>query len=225
MGECRVWERHVHVLLCCPQSEKGVKQTLQWLRPGLFLADTGCNTCPMSDALVIQCWENVLSFFFCLEEKCCFCYSSQQVYFQVLHEISRASPSQPMQPMICSWPLWGEVIRRKFLFSCICFPTQPCCFINFTGLDMCFKSDLRYVRKSSHSTDLSKHCWLTGTRSFPLHAGLQKQADVCAQQPHAPGGGAAQSPSCLQSSVKNNNKIEMLLSALKSTSRLLLIKK
>lgn len=164
-------------------------------------------------------------FFFFLEEKCCFCYSSQQVCFQVLHEISRASPSQPMQPVICSWPLWGEVIRRKFLFSCICFPTQPCCFINFTGLDMCFKSDLRYVRKSSHSTDLSKHCWLTGTRSFPLHAGLQKQADVCAQQPHAPGGGAAQSPSCLQSSVKNNNKIEMLLSALKSTSRLLLIKK
>lgn len=170
-----VGETCPHVTVC-PQSEKGVKQTLQWLRPGLFLADPGCNTCPVSDALVIQCWENVLFF---LEEKCCFYYSSLRVCFQVLHEISRASPSQPMQPMICSWPLWGEVIRRKFLFSCICFPTQPCCFINFTGVDMCFKSDLHCIRKSSHSTDLSKHCLLTyGNKIVPI-ARWPSETDWC----------------------------------------------
>lgn len=70
--------------------------------------------------------------------------------------------------LVGCWPVWDEVIRRKFLFSCICFPTQPRRFINFTRLGMCFKSDdLYYIRKSSHSTDLSKHvCWLTGTRLF-----------------------------------------------------------
>lgn len=85
-------------------------------------------------------------------------------------EISRASPSQPTLPFICCWALWDEVIKRKFLFSCICFPTQPCCFIIFTTEGMCFKSDdLYYVRKSSHSTGLSKHCLLTyGNKIIPV---------------------------------------------------------
>lgn len=63
---------------------------------------------------------------------------------------------------------------------------QPCCFIKFTRIDMCFKSDdSYYVRKSSHSTDLSKHCLLTyGNKIVPV-AG----ADICVWQPHALGEG------------------------------------
>lgn len=111
-----------------------------------------------------------------------------------------------MLPLIYCWPLWDEVIRRKFLFSCIFFPTQPCCFIKFTRVDMCFKSDdLYYVKKSSHSTDLSKHCLLTyGNKIVPV-AG----ADICVWQPHALGDRDSLVPFLFET---NNNKITMLLS-------------
>lgn len=108
--------------------------------------------------------------------------------------------------LICSWPLWDEVIKRKFLFSAICFTARSCCLINFTRAGMCFKSALRCARKSSHTTDLSKHFLLSYGKAMALCAAFL-QAFVRL----APGPGTARSPSWLQSQTHNNHKIKMPL--------------
>lgn len=74
---------------------------------------------------------------------------------------------------------------------------------------MCFKSDdLYYIRKSSHSTDLSKRCLLTyGNKIIPV-AGL---TFVCGSHMLWETG-TAWSLSCLQSETSSNDKITMLWS-------------
>ena len=72
-----------------------------------------------------------------------------------------------------------------------------------------------YVRKSSHSTDLSKYCLLTyGNKVIPVAPHWPSEAGwhLCVAATCSGRPGQLRSPSCVQSQMNNNSKTRKLVS-------------